>query len=64
MQMSPEEHDAEQRWTKREKEEAINNVRAPIEDYSTASWFELEAKYNILGDQEALLEMRKRNPNV
>lgn len=64
MQMSPEEHEAEQQWGRRQIEEAINNVRVPIEDYSTASWFDLEAKYNILGYQEALLEMRKRNPNV
>lgn len=52
--------DAELAWIRREMEEARVNALAPIPDYATASYWQLEARYDATGDPAAKAEMDRR----
>jgi len=58
-QLSKKQRREEMEWIQQQKEEARNNVAAGITDYTTASFFDLEAASNI-GDEAAKFEIARR----
>ena len=58
-QISRKQRDKEIAWVKRQAEEARNNVAAGIDDYATATSFELQAAIDV-GDEMARTELTRR----